>query len=428
MNKELYNAYLKILEEELLPAMGCTEPIAIAYGGACIRELLGKIPEFVTIQVSGNLVKNAKSVTVPNTDGMRGIEAALAAGIVAGNANRQLEVIAEIGSSEIPKIKDYLERGVITVELLDTPLAFDYVISAKSGNESAKLRVANAHTNIVYKERCGEVLLDTRVDDESVTGLSDHTVLTVKDIIEFADTVDIADVYALINNQIEYNVAICDEGLKNSWGASIGKTILNYGATDSINRAKARAAAGSDARMNGCAMPVVILSGSGNQGITASVPLVSYAEDIFADEESLIRAVVVSDLIAIHLKTYIGRLSAFCGAVCAGVGAGAGVCYLDGGRYEEIAHTVVNALAISSGIICDGAKSSCAAKIALSVEAGFMGWNMYKGGNQFYRGDGIVSAGVELTIRNVGTLGHEGMKHTDRKILEIMTADSSSCM
>ena len=428
MKDELYSAYVKILEEELLPAMGCTEPIAIAFGGACIRELLGTVPKTVTIKVSGNLIKNAKSVTVPNTDGMRGIEAALAAGIVAGNAKRQLEVIAEIKAEEIPKIKEYLDTGAITVELLDTELAFDYIISAKAGCESAVIRVANAHTNIVYKEKNGVAMLDTRVDDESVTGLSDHSVLSVKDIIEFADSLDIADVYPLIKKQIDYNVAICDEGIKNCWGAAIGKTILNFGATDSINRAKARAAAGSDARMNGCAMPVVILSGSGNQGITASVPLVSYAEDILADEESLIRAIVVSNLIAIHLKTYIGRLSAFCGAVCAGVGAGAGVCYLDGGRYEEIAHTVVNALAISSGIICDGAKSSCAAKIALSVEAGFMGWNMYKGGNQFYRGDGIVSAGVERTIRNVGTLGHDGMKDTDRKILEIMTSDSAGCM
>ena len=304
MKDELYSAYLKILEEELLPAMGCTEPIAIAYGGACVRELLGTLPKRVTIKVSGNLIKNAKSVTVPNTDGMRGIEAALAAGI----AKRQLEVISEIKAEQIPKIKEYLDTGAITVELLDTELAFDYIISAEADAERAVLRVANAHTNIVYKEKNGVAILDTRVDDESVTGLSDHTVLSVKDIIEFADSVDIADVYPLIKKQIDYNVAICDEGLKNCWGAAIGRTILNFGAADSINRAKARAAAGSDARMNGCAMPVVILSGSGNQGITACVPLVSYAEDITADEDALIRAIVVSDLIAIHLKTYIGRL------------------------------------------------------------------------------------------------------------------------
>ena len=428
MNKILYDSYIKILEEELLVAMGCTEPIAIAYGGACVRELLRDLPERITITVSGNLVKNAKSVTVPNTDGMRGIEAALAAGVVAGDASRLLEVIADIPHSAVADIKEYLSRDIITVELADSPLAFDYTITAYSGNEYAKLRVANAHTNIVYKELSGEILLSVPVDGEGVTGLSDHSVLTVKHIIDFANTVDISDVYDLIMRQVEYNVAISEEGLKNSWGASIGRTILDFCAADGINRAKARAAAGSDARMNGCAMPVVIISGSGNQGITACVPVVSHAEDIFAEEDELIRALVVSDLIAIHLKTYIGRLSAFCGAVCAGVGAGAGICYLDGGRYEEIAHTVVNAIAISSGIICDGAKSSCAAKIALSVEAGFMGWNMYRGGKQFYSGDGIVSAGVENTIRNVGALGHDGMKATDRKILEIMTGDTSGCV
>lgn len=428
MNEKLQNAYIRILEEELLPAMGCTEPIAIAYGGACVRELLGALPEKIRITVSGNLVKNAKSVTVPNTNGMRGIEAALAAGVIAGDASRALEVISDVSEAQIADISEYLKRDVITVDLAESSLAFDYTVEAYSGTDSAKIRIANAHTNIVYKERSGEVLLNVLVDSEGVTGLSDHTVLNVKDIIEFADTVEISRVYSLIKRQIDYNVAISEEGLKSSWGAAIGRTILNYGAADGINRAKARAAAGSDARMNGCAMPVVILSGSGNQGITASVPVVSYAEDIFAEEEELIRAILVSDLIAIHLKTYIGRLSAFCGAVCAGVGAGAGVCYLDGGRYEEIAHTVVNSIAISSGIICDGAKSSCAAKIALSVEAGFMGWNMYKGGNQFYRGDGIVSGGVEETIRNVGALGHDGMKLTDRKILEIMTSDTATCL
>lgn len=424
MNNELFDKYINILREELVPAMGCTEPIALAYGAACSRDLLGTLPEQVEVIVSGNLVKNAKSVTVPNTDGLRGIEASVAAGLVAGRSEAQLEVIAHVNNDDRAAIREYLHRGNISVSLSDSDLAFDYTIRVTSGADEAELRIANAHTNIVYRRRNGQIIDDTPVNSESCDGMSDHGCLTVEDIVRFADEADITPIIPPLERQIDYNCAICDEGLENQWGACIGRTIDRFGADDVITRAKSRTAAGSDARMNGCAMPVVIISGSGNQGITACVPVVCYAEKLGSNRDELLRALALSDLVAIHLKTGIGRLSAFCGAVCAGVGAGAGICRLEGGGFKEIAHTIVNALAISSGIICDGAKASCAAKIALSVEAGIMGWNMYKCDNQFLSGDGIIAKGVENTIRNIGTLGHDGMKYTDRKILEIMTGCS----
>ena len=416
----IYQQYIRILEEELIPAMGCTEPIAIAYGAAYARALLGEIPEKTHIIVSGNLVKNAKSVTVPNTGGLRGIEASVAAGIIAGKPEKLLEVIADVTSSDIEKICEYLEKDVIEVELGESPLAFDYTITAGSGDNKVLIRVANAHTNIVRCEKNGEILINIPVDDEKCTGLCDHSCLSIENIVKFAEEIDVELVAPLLERQIEYNTAIAEEGLSGNWGACIGRTIIDCCGNDVVNRAKARAAAGSDARMNGCSLPVVILSGSGNQGITASVPVVTYAEHLNASREKLLRALLIADLTAIHLKTDIGRLSAFCGVVCAGAGAGAGICYLEGGSFKEIAHTVVNTLAISSGIICDGAKASCAGKIALSVEAGILGWNLYKSGNQFYGGDGIITKGVEKTIKNVGRLGHYGMKTTDREILEIM--------
>ena len=423
MDQKLTDLYVKILEEELLPAMGCTEPIAIAYGSALTRDLLGEIPQRVEVTVSGNLVKNAKSVTVPNTGGLRGIEAAVAAGIIAGDANKTLEVISSVSEEQVTLIRQYLSKNIIEVELGESPFAFDYTVKAYYGDQSAEIRIANAHTNVVRSVKNGKIVFDSPIENEHSTGLSDHGCLTVEKIVEFADTVDLDRVKPLLLRQIEYNVAIAEEGLRGDWGACIGQTLLKSGCRDFTTTAKAYAAAGSDARMNGCALPVVIVSGSGNQGITASLPVICYAKERGADEDSLLRALLVANLVTIHLKTDIGRLSAFCGAVCAGAGAGAGICYLDGGKFLGVAHTVVNALAISSGLVCDGAKASCAGKIALSVEAGIMGWNMYKNGKHFEGGDGIVSKGVERTIRNVGFLGHDGMKITDKTILEIMLAE-----
>ena len=420
MDCKLYNAYLNILREELLPAMGCTEPIAIAYASASARALLGKMPERVQVSVSGNLIKNAMGVTVPNTDGMRGIEAAVAAGVVAGNAKKKLECIAAVNDGDRENIRAYLAKNIITVELCESELAFDCTVTVEADGDSALIRMANAHTNIVHREKNGEVISSTPVTCESEDGMSSHECLTVENIIEFAEAVELSEVEDLLSRQIECNTAISREGLTNPWGACIGQTLMAVAGDNIMNRAKARAAAGSDARMNGCAMPVVILSGSGNQGMTASLPVITYAEEQNRSREELLRALVVSDLCTIHLKTYIGRLSAFCGAVCAGAGAGAGICYLEGGRMREVAHTLVNALGISSGIVCDGAKASCAGKIALSVEAGILGWEMFKNGKQFYSGEGIVTKGVENTIRNVGILGHDGMKATDKTIMDIM--------
>ena len=421
MDCKLYNAYLNILREELVPAMGCTEPIALAYAAASARALLGKMPERVQVEVSGNLIKNAMGVTVPNTDGMRGIEAAVAAGIVAGNEKKKLECIADVDDGDRDNIRAYLAKNIITVELCESDLAFDCTVKVEANGENALIRMANAHTNIVHREKNGEIISDTPVSCESEDGMSSHECLTVENIIKFAEEVELADVEPILARQIECNSAISSEGLTNPWGACIGQTLLSCAGDSLMNRAKARAAAGSDARMNGCAMPVVILSGSGNQGMTASLPVITYAEEQKRSREELLRALVVSDLCAIHLKTYIGRLSAFCGAVCAGAGAGAGICFLEGGRLREVAHTLVNALGISSGIVCDGAKASCAGKIALAVEAGILGWEMFKnGGKQFYSGEGIITKGVENTIRNVGILGHDGMKSTDRTIMDIM--------
>lgn len=421
MDERRYSEYLTILREELLPAMGCTEPIAIAYAAASARETLGSMPQRIEVSVSGNLIKNAMGVTVPNTGGLRGIEAAVAAGVIAGRADRRLECIADVGGKDIERIRKYLELKNISVELSESSLAFDCTVAVFSGEESAVVRISNAHTNIVHREKNGEVLFDVPVDSESCDGMSSHECLTVEGIVEFAECARIEDIEEILDRQIEYNSAIANEGLRNAWGACIGRTLLGCAPDSPMSRAKAYAAAGSDARMSGCALPVVILSGSGNQGITAAMPVIVYARELGSDRGTLLRALVLSDLCAIHLKRYIGRLSAFCGAVCAGAGAGAGVCFLEGGRLREVSHTLVNALAISSGIVCDGAKASCAGKIALSVEAGLIGWEMFKRGeNQFVSGEGIITKGVENTIRNIGILGHDGMKATDRTIMEIM--------
>lgn len=421
-----YQAYLDILKEELVPAMGCTEPIAIAYGAALARKTLGEIPDRVLIEASGNLIKNVKSVIVPNTCGLKGIPAAAAAGIVAGNSDKLLEVIAEVNEKDKKATKDYLENHIIDVKLADSKLTFDLYITVFKGESYVKIRIVNYHTNIVLIEKNGKKLLEEGIKGETEVKLTDRSLLNIKDIVEFANTVKIEDVKPVIERQVEYNTKIAEEGLKNNYGANIGKIMLSTYGNDVKVRAKAMAAAGSDARMNGCELPVVIVSGSGNQGMTASLPVIEFAKELKVDEEKMYRALVVSNLATIHQKTGIGRLSAFCGAVSAGCGSGAGICYLYGGGYEEIAHTIVNALAIVSGMVCDGAKASCAAKISSAVEAGILGYYMYKNGQEFKDGDGIISKGVENTIRNIGRLGKNGMKATDEEILQIMVGNK--CM
>lgn len=418
-----YAAYVQTLKEELVPAMGCTEPIVLAYGAARAREVLGEMPDRVVVGASGSIIKNVKSVIVPNTDHLKGISAAAAAGIVAGDADKELEVIASVSSEQTAQMKEFMEQVPITVEHIDNGITFDIVITLYKGVSYARVRIANYHTNIVLVEKNGEILEKKPVAGESEDGLTDRSLLNMKDILDFARTVDIEDVREVLERQIDYNWAIAEEGIRGNYGANIGSVLLDMEGESVRVRAKAMAAAGSDARMNGCELPVIINSGSGNQGITASVPVIVYAKDMKVSHETLLRALTLSNLTAIHQKTAIGRLSAYCGAVSAGAGAGAGIAYLHGGDYKEIVHTVVNALAIVSGIVCDGAKASCAAKIASAVDAGILGYQMYIRGQQFYGGDGIVTKGVEETLKNVGRLGKEGMKATNEEIIRIMIGE-----
>ena len=415
-----YQAYCAILREELIPAMGCTEPIAIAYGASYARDLLGRLPESLTLSVSGNLIKNVKSVVVPNTGGLRGIPAAAAAGVVAGRTERLLEVIREVSPQQKEEIAAYLQTHPITVELKDTPLTFDCLITAAAGEDVARVRIANFHTNVVLAEVNGEKRIDRKVDSEQEVELTDRSVLNIRDILDFARTVRLEDVSEVLERQIQYNSAIAQEGIRGDYGANVGSVLLEVYGDDVKNRARAMAAAGSDARMNGCEMPVVIVSGSGNQGITASVPVIEFARDMDASHEQLLRALVVSNLVTIHQKTPIGRLSAFCGAVSAGAGAACGICFLRGGDYDDVAHTLVNALAVSSGIVCDGAKASCAAKIDAALEGAFLAHKLAMSGYRFPDGEGIVQPSADQTVCVTGRLGRDGMRQTDIEILNIM--------
>ena len=415
-----YGAYVKILEEELKPAMGCTEPIALAYAAAVARKILGEIPEKVHIGASGSIIKNVKSVIVPNTNRLKGIPAAAAAGIIGGDPDKELEVIANVSEEQIKGMRTFLENAEITVEHVDNGLTFDIIVTLYKGESYSKVRIVNYHTNIVLIEKNGEILKEVEIQGESEEGLTDRSLLKMKDIWDFINTVDIADIKEVLDRQIQFNMAIAEEGLRGDYGANIGKVLIDMNGTDVRTRARAMAAAGSDARMNGCELPVIINSGSGNQGMTASIPVIVYARELGVDEDKMYRALALSDLTTIHQKTPIGRLSAFCGAVSAGAGAGAGIAYLNGGDFEAVVHTVINAVAIVSGMVCDGAKASCAAKIAEAVDAGIIGYNMHIRGQNFEDGDGIVKSCVEETILSVGRLAKEGMKETNTEILSIM--------
>ncbi|MGN8890637.1 L-cysteine desulfidase family protein [Dysosmobacter sp. HCP28S3_G4] len=420
-NSEIYKAYLEILNKELVPAMGCTEPIAVAYCAAKARETLGCLPDRVELEVSGNIIKNVKSVVVPNTGGMRGMAVAAAIGIVAGDADKELEVVSQVTPEQIRQLKDYMQQAEITMKQADSDLLLDIGVRVSKGGDWAKVRIINHHTGIALIEKNGEVLFRAKPEDPAQEAGVDYDLLTVEQIYDFAQSLDIEDVRELFDRQLRCNSAISQEGLRGDYGANVGRTILKTQPDNVRTRARAKAAAGSDARMNGCELPVVINSGSGNQGITVSLPVLEYAQELGATEEQLYRALAISNLTAVHLKSGIGRLSAYCGAISAGVSAGAAICYLQGGDLRSVSHTIVNALAISSGIICDGAKASCAAKISVAVDAGIFGYEMFQNGQQFYSGDGIVTKGVENTIRNVAVLGKEGMYETDKTILSIMT-------
>ena len=385
----LYQQYLNILNEELKPAMGCTEPIALAYAGAKARQVLGVMPDKIRLFVSGNIIKNVKSVVVPNTGGLHGMAAALSAGIVAGDADKELEVISVVPQSMHEKIRTYMETVELEIQPAYSDLVFDIDLFVHAGSDVVRLRIINHHTNIVHIQKNDQILLELPVCESSEDHLTDKSCLNIEDIVAFADCLDVEDIRGCVGRQIEFNMAIAKEGLENSWGANVGSVLLRHQGRSVEKMACAWAAAGSDARMSGCEKPVIIVSGSGNQGITASVPVVVYAREKGISEEKMLRAVALSDLVTLYQKAGIG-------------------------------HVVVNAVAILSGTICDGAKPSCAAKIAAAVDAGILGYQMFLEGQQFYGGDGIVTKGVDKTVRNVGILAREGMRETDRTILEIM--------
>lgn len=416
-----YKTYVRILERELVPAMGCTEPIAIAYCAALARATLGEVPDEIHVEASGNVVKNVKSVVVPNTGGRKGIAAAAAIGAFAGDEKARLEVISRVSDEKKAALGDYIKNTKITAEPAKSDYVLDIKITVSKGGHSATVRSALEHTNIVLVELDGRVLEEKTISIADDPTAPDYSLLNVADILDFAKTCDLEDVRAALERQIKCNKAISDVGLKDKWGANVGKTLLSVYGDDVRFRARARAAAGSDARMNGCELPVVINSGSGNQGLTASMPVYEYARELGVDDDTMYRALLVSNLVTLHEKSFIGRLSAYCGAVSAGAGAGAGIAFLRGGSLDDISHTIINTLAITSGLVCDGAKSSCAAKISAAVDAGIIGYEMHIRGNDFQGGDGLVLEGVEACIENFGRLGRVAMRETDREIIRMMT-------
>ena len=424
MDNQIYREYVAILKEELQPAMGCTEPIAVAYCAALARQTLGALPETVEVLASANIIKNVKSVIVPNTNGLRGIAAAAAAGIVADNADAQLQVLAELTPEQVESVSTYLQQAAFTVGRSDKDYVFDIQVRVTAGTDSAFVEIAGFHTNVIRVEKNGVVLQHKDYQESGSQHATDRSLLTVENIIAFANEVEIADVQEILQRQIDLNWAIAEEGLRGDYGANIGRILLQSYGTSVHNRAKAYAAAGSDARMNGCDLPVVINSGSGNQGLTASLPVVIYAKELDVTQEMLYRALAVSNLITIHLKTGIGSLSAYCGATAAGCGAAAGVTYLYGGQFREIAHTVVNAVAIASGMICDGGKIGCALKLATATNAAMMCAYLAMSDVVLQSTDGICGATPEQAIRNMGRVSTPGMVETDRTILEIMMEKS----
>lgn len=420
--------FIAILQEELVPALGCTEPIAIAYAGAHARALLGKIPDRVCIKSSGNIIKNVKSVTVPNSGNMKGIPAAAAIGIIGGNPDKGLEVLADITEANITRTKEFLGQVSCKVSLLDTVASLHFIVEVFGGADSASVEIIHQHTNIVRTTKNGKEVMSVPFDPASANAaLTDRSGLSVKKILAFADTIDLNRVRSILERQIEYNTRIAQEGLEHRYGINAGANLLKAAEAERAVtvkiRAQAAAAAGSDARMSGCTLPVVTNSGSGNQGLTASLPVIVFAEEKKLPHDRLLRGLLVSNLIAIHQKTRIGRLSAYCGAVSAACGSGAAVTYLSGGSYEQVCETITNTLAVVSGIVCDGAKPSCASKIASSVDAALNAHYLAMQNRVFQAGEGIVKGDIEKTIAGVGSVAADGMRETDKVILRIMVED-----
>lgn len=415
----MFENFIDILKEELVPALGCTEPIAIAYAAAKAKEVLGEFPEKITVECSGNIIKNVKGVTVPATNNLKGIDVSAVLGAVGGNASKKLEVLTEVTADDVEKTKELVNSGICRIKhIKNVENLFINVILESQGHESS-VTISNGHTNIVKIMKDGIVLLENNDTDVQESKI-DKSNLNIKNIYEFAETVDVNLLKDVLDKQIEYNTRIAEEGLKNKYGANVGESLLKYYGDDVKVLAKAYAAAGSDARMSGCTLPVVINSGSGNQGITVSIPIIVYAKHLNVGSEKLYRALTLSNLIAIHQKKGLGKLSAYCGAVSAACGAGAGIAYLHGESFEIITRTITNTIANVSGIVCDGAKPSCAAKIASSVDAAIMGYHMAINGNTFACGEGLVKDDIEDTIDSICKMGKDGMKETDIEIINLM--------
>ncbi|MBP2633539.1 MAG: protein yhaM [Firmicutes bacterium] len=417
MDKIQYDNYIKILKGELIPAMGCTEPIAIAFTAAKAREVLGQMPERMIVRCSGNIIKNVKGVVVPNSGGQKGVEVAAILGAIAGKAELELQVISQVKQEEIEQTKILYNQGICSCELEKGEENLFIRAELTAGKEMAAVEVRIKHNHIAKIEKNGQVLFEQ--PDIATQEAGDKSKLNIKDILQFANEVNIEDVAEIISRQIEYNSAISEEGLSNKWSAQVGLTLLKSG-SDVRMRARAAAAAGSDARMSGCALPVVINSGSGNQGITCTMPVVVYAKELNSDEDTMYRALVLTNLLSLHQKRYIGNLSAYCGAVSAGAAAACGIAYLHGADYDIIGKTLINALGNVGGIVCDGAKASCAAKISSAVDAGIMGYEMASRDLVFPFGEGLVEKSYEKTIQNIGRVGRHGMKSTDVEVLNIM--------
>ncbi len=410
-----YRAFLDILKEELIPAGGCTEPIAIAYTAAVARKTLGCRPEHMDVYASGNLIKNAKGVYIPNGGELRGVDAAAILGALGGNADRMLEVLLDLPDGILDETQALMQQNYCKVHVIQGSEALHLIVNVQAGGQTAEVELKNAHTHIVRIEKNGESVFRAE-EDGTQDGFTDHSCLTVEKIVDFANTCDLADIEPTLQKQIDCNMQIAEEGLNNRWGVNVGKLYYENG-----KLLQAYAAAASDARMSGCNLPVVIVSGSGNQGATASLPVIVYAEKHGCSREQMLRALALSDLIAIHLKSGIGRLSAYCGAVCAATGAGCAMTYLDGGTLEQIDQTITNSIATSSGMVCDGAKPSCAAKIATSLESAIMAHDLAMANRAFQSGEGIVMDNVEQTIDAVGCVASQGMHITDQVILNLMT-------
>jgi L-cysteine desulfidase len=421
MDKSIYNNYLNILRNELLVALGCTEPIAIAFATAKAKEVLGKMPKRCEIYCSGNIIKNVKGVTVPNTGHLKGVNAAAIAGITGGDASKILEVLESMTEETIKETRELLETDFCKTFILNSTSNLHIRAIVYSEEDSVEVEIKDSHTNITQIIHNGKIIFEKSEEQSCIVeDFADKSLLNVRDIIEFAQTVDLEEVSGILKNQIMLNSAISQEGLTNNYGVNVGRTLMAFRPDDICTKAKARAAAASDARMSGCSLPVVINSGSGNQGLTVSLPVIEYAKHLGSSSEQLLRALIISNLVSIHQKAKIGRLSAYCGAVSAAAGSGAGIAYLYGGEYEEICNTITNTIANVGGIVCDGAKPSCAAKIASSVDAAIMGMNLAFSKQCYSDGEGLVMENIEKTIESIGRLGAVGMKDTDVEILKIM--------